>query len=100
MPADPFVVHVARLRRVPGTRWHELRHGAFDPTGDLASTSPVDSGVLEGADASCDVILQSYRGGVMVTGTIEAPWSGVCRRCTIAVEGEIVVSVKERFCDP
>jgi len=63
MPADPFVVNVARLRRALGTRWHETRQGPFDPTGELAPASSVDSSVPEGADATCDVVLESYRGG-------------------------------------
>ena len=100
MPADPFVVNVARLRRALGTRWHEIRQGPFDPTGELAPASSVDSSVPEGADATCDVVLESYRGGVLVTGTVSAPWRGVCRRCTTPIDGEFNVSVKERFCDP
>ena len=39
----------------------------------------------EGAEATCDVTLESFDGGVMVTGTVRAPWQGVCRRCTVPV---------------
>jgi DUF177 domain-containing protein len=36
----------------------------------------------------------------MVTGTVKAPWVGVCRRCTAPAQGTLEVSVQERFCDP
>lgn len=97
MPADPFVVHVARLRRVPGSRWHEVRRGPFDPDGVVVPRSEADSIVPAGSQACCDVVLESFEGGVMVTGTVQAPWTGLCRRCAVAVGGELVVGVRERF---
>ena len=97
---DPFVVHVARLRSVLGTRWHEVRRGPVDPEGVIAARSPADSCVPEGADALCEVTLESFAGGVMATGTVAAPWKGVCRRCTRPVEGLIRVQVRERFTEP
>jgi uncharacterized protein len=95
----PFVVNVARLRKAVGNTLHEVRRGEFDSQGALTPASPVDSAVPEGAEAEADVLLESFIGGVMVTGTVRAPWSGVCRRCTAPVSGETVVSVKERFVD-
>ena len=53
-----------------------------------------------GAEAVCDVTLESFDGGVMVTGTVTAPWDGVCRRCTVPVRGELTARVRERFCEP
>lgn len=123
MSDDPFVVHVARLRRVRGTRWHEVRRGPLDP--DLAVApgdqlpdaaaggrgepggrrrpgrgEPADSTVPEGAEACCDVVLQSFDGGVMAWGTVQAPWRGVCRRCATPVAGELRIPVRERFTEP
>lgn len=100
MAADPFVVHVARLRRVAGTRRRELRRGPFDPAGELRPRSSADSSVPEGADAEADVVLESFAGGVMVTGTVCAPWTGVCARCTAPAGGELRIGVRERFTDP
>ena len=100
MPDKPFVVHVARLRRVLGSRWHEVRRGPIDPEQVIVGRTPADSVVPEGADATCDVILESFAGGVMVTGTVQAPWVGVCRRCTVPVGGELSVPVRERFTEP
>jgi len=109
VPDDPFVVHVARLRRVAGARWHEVRRGPVDPdhllTGPAgaASTSGLvgaaSSTVPEGAEAICDVTLQSFDGGVMVTGTVQAPWRGVCRRCTVPVGGDLRIAVREPFAE-
>lgn len=100
MPVDPFVVHVARLRRVPGTRWHEVREGPFDPEGIVRPSTEADSLVPAGASATCDVLLEAFAGGVMVTGTVGAPWQGLCRRCAVEVGGELVVGVRERFAPP
>jgi len=100
MPVDPFVVHVATLRRVVGTRWHEIRQGPIDPDHVILPASVADSTVPEGAEAGCDVSLQSFDGGVMVTGTVRSPWSGMCRRCTTPIAGELVVGVRERFTEP
>jgi len=97
---DPFVVHVARLRKTPGTRWHEVRTGPVDPDGVIVPRSPADSSVPEGADAICDVTLESFAGGVMVTGTVASPWQGMCRRCAAPIEGVLRIDVRERFTEP
>ena len=96
---DPFVVHVARLRKVAGTRWLEQRRGPVDPEGVIVARSPADSSVPEGAEAVCEVALESFAGGVMVTGTVTAPWRGMCRRCASPVEGVLRIPVRERFSD-
>ncbi len=97
MPLDPFVVNVARLRRNPGARWHEVRSGLFDPDGSLQLESPVQSAVPAQGEAVCDVWLEAFAGGVMVSGTVRAPWSGLCRRCAVVVGGELTAPVRERF---
>ena len=100
MPEDPFVVHVAKLRRTRGTRWHELRTGPVDPEGVLVPRFLGDSTVPDGAAAVCEVTLESFAGGVMVTGTVAAPWSGMCRRCAVPVGGMLRIAVRERFTEP
>jgi uncharacterized protein len=96
---DPFVVHVAKLRRAPGTRWHEVRTAPFDPDGTMTPGSLADSAIAAGADAACDAVLESFPGGVMVTGTVRASWTGVCRRCATELGGDLEVPVRERFVD-
>ena len=99
MGADPFIVNVARLRRTPGARRHEVRHGPAELISELRPATAADSAVPPGAEVTADVVLESYPGAVMVTGTVSAPWQGVCRRCTVAVGGQLSLAVGERYVD-
>ena len=99
MAVGPLEVQVARLRRSLGTTARE-RHRAPLNLELLAPATIADSSVPEGAEVDCDVVLESFDGGIMVTGTLQAPWVGICRRCTSAVRGELRISIKERYCDP
>jgi uncharacterized protein len=91
MPERPFVVHVAKLRRVRGTRWHEVRRA---PIEDLACSG---SAVPEGAPVEADVTLESVAGGVSVSGTLSASWIGECRRCLAPSSGKVFVRVFEHY---
>jgi len=99
--ADPFVVHIARLRRSPGLVWHEVRQGPLPEAGPLdeVGIDPGRSVVPLGAEATCDVTLQPFGGGIDAEGMVTAPWVGTCRRCTMPVSGELRVAVHERFAD-
>ena len=99
MPVDPFVVPVATLRRNVGTRIEVERRAPLDPEHLILPVSVAESTVPEGAEATVAVTLSSYQGGVMVQGLVRAPWSGICRRCTTPVGGELTVVVAERFCE-
>jgi uncharacterized protein len=97
--ADPFIVHVARLRRSSGASWHEIRRGPLPAAGPLEE-SGIDQGrsvVPLGAEAECDIVLRPFEGGISADGTVSAPWAGVCRRCTVPVSGELHLAVHERF---
>ncbi|MHB8329537.1 MAG: YceD family protein [Acidimicrobiales bacterium] len=87
----PFVVHVAKLRRAVGTRWHEVRRGVLD---DLACSG---SAVPEHAEVEADVVLESVMGGVAAAGTVGAPWAGGCRRCLASATGTLLVRVREHY---
>ena len=89
--ARPFIVPAAKLRRVAGTVRRELRQAPID---DLAT---MGSAVPDGAEVSVEVTLSSYPGGVMVSGTVAAPWTGECRRCGGPVGGEVRAEVRERY---
>jgi uncharacterized protein len=89
--ARPFVVHVAKLRRVLGTRWHEVRSGALD---DLECSG---SAVPPGAEVRADVTLEAIAGAVTVVGVVEAPWTGACRRCLAPASGTLRVPVRELY---
>jgi uncharacterized protein len=87
----PFVVHAAKLRRQLGSRWHEVRRGVID---DLACSG---SAVPAGTEVEADVVLEAVIGGVAVTGTVRAQWTGTCRRCLELASGTLVVPVREHF---
>jgi uncharacterized protein len=89
--ARPFVVHVAKLRRLLGTRWHEVRSGPID---DLVCSG---SEVPAGAEIHADVILEAIAGGVTVVGTVSAPWQGECRRCLTTATGTLTIPVRELY---
>jgi len=79
--ADPFVVHVARLRRKSGQHAHELRRGEVALAGPMHEEG-IDEGrsvVPSGAEAEVDVELVSFEGGIEAEGTVRAPWVGTCR---------------------
>lgn len=91
MSARPFVVHVARLRRIPGTRWHEVRSGVVEDLACIASSVP------EGAEVQADVTLESVAGGISVAGVLSAPWVGECRRCLAPASGTVRIEVLEHY---
>lgn len=91
MASSPFLVHVARLRRLVGSRSHEH---VSAPIGGLEVTG---SHVPENADVVVDVTLESVLGGVEVSGTVEAQWVGECRRCLEVATGRLVVLVREIY---
>jgi uncharacterized protein len=99
MATDPFIVHVARLRRSPGASWHEVRRGPMPLAGplDVEGVDPGRSVVPLDAEAECDVVLRPNSYGIAAVGTVGAPWVGICRRCTVPVHGELRIAVSERF---
>jgi hypothetical protein len=101
MATDPFIVHVARLRRNPGSTLHDVHRGPVVLAGPLdgLGIDPGRSVVPLEAEAECDITLRAFSGGIDATGTVRAPWVGICRRCTVPVSGELQIAVSERFGD-
>ncbi|MFZ0666518.1 MAG: DUF177 domain-containing protein [Acidimicrobiales bacterium] len=91
MATSPFLVHVARLRKLVGSRTHEV---VSAPIPGLEVTG---SHVPEGSDVVVDVVLESVLGGVEASGTVEAQWVGECRRCREEATGRLVVPVRELY---
>jgi len=85
------VEHVTELWRRPGTRKPVRR--TVTAHGLALSTAAVP----EGADLDLDLVLESIPDGVVVDGTVRAPWRGDCRRCLGPVEGALVIDVREIF---
>ena len=101
MATDPFVVHVARLRRQHGAASHEVRRGPVVLAGPLdeLGIDPGRSVVPLDAEAEADLTLRPFSGGIDAVGTVRAPWEGICRRCAAPVRGELTIAVSERFGD-
>jgi uncharacterized protein len=91
MGARPFLINVVALRRVPGSRREEQRRGRLDGLQITGSHVPA------GAAVDVDVVLEASDGGIVVAGTVNAPWVGECRRCLDEVLGELVVEVRELY---
>jgi uncharacterized protein len=89
--AHPWIVHVAKLRRSIGTRWHERRSGVVE---GLECTG---SAVPEGTEVEADLVVEAVVGGVSVHGTLSAPWTGECRRCLAGASGTLVIPVFEHY---
>ena len=91
MAAPPLIVSIAALRRGHHHRRRERRAG---PIRGLQVTG---SAVPPGAEVALDVMVELVDGGVLVSGTVEAPWSGECRRCLNPVEGTLIIPVRELY---
>ncbi len=87
----PFVVSVAKLRTAIGTRVHLQCQGPIEGLDCSGSAVPDD------ALPEADVVLESVLGGVSVTGTVRAPWTGACRRCLSPASGVLELSVRELY---
>lgn len=93
MSRDPFVLHVAALRRTPGSREHRVVVGRISDL--LVGTTAV----AEPCDVAADLWIESVHGGLLATGTVSARWSGECRRCLAPATGDLCVEVRELFED-
>ena len=91
MRPDSFQVHVAKLRRRPGSR-QEVQRSVPVPGLGLSSAT-----VRDGSHVSLDLVLESIHEGIVASGTVSVGWQGPCRRCLEEVEGTLVVDVKEIF---
>ncbi len=87
----PLLEGVADLLHQPGAR-RALRRSS--PLGEVAVTA---GAVPPGADVDIDVVLESVTEGILVTGTVGAPYVAECRRCLRTVPGRVQVEVQELF---
>jgi uncharacterized protein len=90
-PRRPLTVGVSSLVRRLGTRKAVHRSVPFD---DVAISS---ASVAPGEDVEVDLELESISNGLVATGELTVPWTGVCRRCLEPVRGEAVTEVREIF---
>ena len=87
----PFVVSVVDLLRRPGHRREVELHG---PVHGLRS---VGTAVDTDTDVDVSAGLEAINEGLVVDGTISAPWKSECRRCLTEVRGRTDVEFRELF---
>ena len=88
-------VGVADLLRTLGSR-REL-HEELHLDGDLGV---VATKVDPERPIVTDLVVEAFSGGISVTGAVEVPWVGECRRCLEDVEGVTRQRVQEIFGGP
>lgn len=91
-PAE-IPINVALLLRGPGERDTVSRTVALGPIETTAAA------LDEPGDVHVMLDLESTNDGIVVTGTIEVPWSGACRRCLETTGGTVRAEVLELFSD-
>ena len=97
--ASPYLVPVtALLRDVPSSVSVDFE-APFDEPHEFEPRGPVETDVFPEAIVHVKLRLESFSGGIRVRGRVEAPWHGVCRRCSAPVLGITDVAVNERFVD-
>ena len=97
--ASPYLVPVtALLRDVPSSMSVDF-DAPFDEPHEFEPRGAVETDVFPEAMVHVKLRLESFSGGIRVRGRVEAPWHGVCRRCSAPVLGLSDVDVSERFVD-
>lgn len=91
MTANPWMVSITTLRRTTGSRRREHRIGRVGELRVAESWVPGD------ADVEAAVELDALDGGIEVTGEVDAPWQGECRRCLKPISGELRCEVRELY---
>jgi uncharacterized protein len=66
-------------------------------TVNLADLSGSSAEVPASAPVDVDLLLERVPEGIVVRGTLRAPWTAACSRCLEPVAGEVAVHVDELF---
>lgn len=91
----PFILPARDIVRRPG----EMREHAFS----VALKEQWGEGIVSfeaGSEIDLDVRLESVHEGILVTGTVDATYSGVCGRCLIDIRQPVEVEFQELFAYP
>jgi len=89
--ATAFQIHVADLLRRPGASRAVHVASTITEVGGGGAEVPSDRPV------TVDATLERVSEGIVVRGTIDAPWAAACSRCLTPVEGELKISVGELY---
>jgi uncharacterized protein len=88
-----LVVGVSDLLRRPGAR-RDVRRTLTSAGYEVGAAE-----VREGVAIEVDLVVEATAAPdtLAVSGTVEAPWVGECRRCLDPIEGKLVLDVRELF---
>ncbi|MFJ2541922.1 YceD family protein [Microbacterium sp. NPDC087589] len=93
--SGPFVLPVRDIVRKPG----EMREHEFSVTLKDAWGEGIVS-YESGSELDLDVRLESVHEGILVSGIVDAEYSGVCGRCLIDITRPVEVEFQELFAYP
>ena len=85
--SSPYLVPVARLLRDVPSRAEVAFEALFDEPHEFAPRGAAETDVFPEANVRLQLRLESFNGGLRARGQVEAPWHGVCRRCSTPVLG-------------
>ena len=88
----PFVLNISDLVERPGARRRERVEGRLS-----GPVTVVDSTLRTEVPVVVDALLEWVSDGLLVTGTVEGAWEGLCRRCLTPVPGTLRAEVQELF---
>lgn len=91
----PFFLPVRDIVRKPG----EMREHSIDITLDQKWGEGIVS-IESGTTVELDVRLESVHEGILVSGTADADYTGVCGRCLTDITASIEVEFQELFAYP
>jgi uncharacterized protein len=94
-----YLVPVAQLLRDVPSSMRVTFEAPFDEPHEFAPRGYAETDVFAEATVKVDLRLESFSGGLRARGRVEAPWHGICRRCSTPVLGVANVTVNERFVD-
>lgn len=87
----PLVVPVTELVKHPGS------HRRVQITTESEGLALPEARIADGAPITLDVTFDTLSDGIVVKGTVSAPWAGECRRCLGVAAGVATASVEEIY---
>ena len=97
--SSPYLVPVAQLRRDVPSTMEVTFEVPFDEPREFAPRGYAETDVFSEATVKVELRLESFSGGLRARGRVEAPWHGICRRCSTPILGISNVAVNEHLVD-
>jgi uncharacterized protein len=95
--SSPYLVPVAQLIRDVPSSISVTLEAPFDEPHEFTPRGYAETDVFSEATVNGELRVESFSGGLRVRGRVQAPWHGICRRCSTPVLGLSIVEVNERF---